>query len=1319
MGHTSFGYFCKAHRTVYYENCFNVSVYARLNNVYPFSFPARMANRLVIFIFLLVNQVFQIDGNADICAGITRGRHFVIAFTGNNDNNPTTTELSLVVVAFSDQSTTVRISSKSSSNDGPYVITFVLDARNSKRIKIPTNLLLGTTSEHSDKVIQVTATSDVSVYGLNYAPFTTDAFLAIPVNNLGLSYVAMSYESSNRWPSLFAIVGVEDETSVRIVLTAGVTIDGTSYSSGDTIQLTIHEHEVIQLVSDSEYIGGSVIETDKPVALFTGHVCASTPVSFCDTLSEQLVPVESWSSSYIYTATGSADDRSVYVIHTYYENSEVTIPGIEPVTLQVGEFWQGELQGSGVITSNQPISVLQLLRTINQNIVDPSIIQVPSEEQFSFIFGFSTPPKSGGDSEGFFNFLNIIVKSNESETILVNGEPILQNSSHSHHSIAGTPYDVYTVEVPKGEGVFFVEQSSYVDASPFSVIVYGYERDETYGYSAGLFLPNDERLLNIEPFFLREVGGEQLTVTLPCLESNEVHTENVFCRFNGDNKVDVRDEIEGNIDFTKEKEIILEWDPTNLFEVKYVGISIQVAIEGIGQDQGLIWSDDIKISGRVKNVGIFSFMPSEIPTESLDALSSFGLSSAVITLRANDKLLFHFLSSVHLKLIDSTICSSWLQSANDGDLPPCPCTDQQAAADGGFEPDENPYLEYYHPGASSCYRSGSGGSGQQCCYGSDGNILVGPPGGGTVAAYAPGGIGGTSKRSDKLIDSTICSSWLRSANVGDLPPCPCTDQQAAADRSFEPDENPSLEYYHPGASSCYRSGSGGSGQQCCYGSDGNILVGPPGGGTVDAYAPGGIGGTLKHFWFDVLPFIACCKLTSQCETYYKFRPSDDCSDYQPPRPTIGTGDPHFISLDGKEFTFNGAGEFVLAKSSLHNFTFQTRMEVLDGTDASVYTAFVLSSDMSDTIQVQRSPLNGTLILLNGEQVDLYFDGYLIRKQDFHGLRLTVNPDVTEITVRLHIGATTLIRITSEMMSFVLQLPDGFKGQTEGLLGNFNDIADDDFILPNGSSLLPNSSLKAIHFDFGLEWILDKNTSKFTYLPPSDFSTFFNPEFLPSLVFPDVDSVSEEVKLICGDSVTCLYDAVTTSSIAFANASLRDIKTFKEAKEKLIKIVSCGHPGKIENGGINGSVFLVGYTLVASCRWGFYIEGNSEITCHSNGSWSQQLPKCVAIGCGSPGSVENGVIEGNVYDVGFSISITCNEGFTLIGQASLTCLASTTWSETLPTCVENSGSGLIVAIIATVLVICGLVVIAVVVFSRRNNKLFNRQIDYEAFGQTAF
>ena len=77
----------------------------------------------------------------------------------------------------------------------------------------------------------------------------------------------------------------------------------------------------------------------------------------------------------------------------------------------------------------------------------------------------------------------------------------------------------------------------------------------------------------------------------------------------------------------------------------------------------------------------------------------------------------------------------------------------------------------------------------------------------------------------------------------------------------------------------------GSGQQCCYDDDGQLVVGPPGGGTVDLYAPIGYFGKLLHFYHDVRPFYYCCKGEfSDCREYYKHRPSDDGSRYvlQPP-----------------------------------------------------------------------------------------------------------------------------------------------------------------------------------------------------------------------------------------------------------------------------------------------------------------------------------------------------------------------------------------------------------------------------------------------------
>ena len=68
---------------------------------------------------------------------------------------------------------------------------------------------------------------------------------------------------------------------------------------------------------------------------------------------------------------------------------------------------------------------------------------------------------------------------------------------------------------------------------------------------------------------------------------------------------------------------------------------------------------------------------------------------------------------------------------------------------------------------------------------------------------------------------------------------------------------------------------------------GNLVVGPPGGGTVDLYAPTGFifGTTIAHLYHDVRPFLFCCKGEfPNCDAYYRKRPSDDGSRYnlQPP-----------------------------------------------------------------------------------------------------------------------------------------------------------------------------------------------------------------------------------------------------------------------------------------------------------------------------------------------------------------------------------------------------------------------------------------------------
>ena len=84
--------------------------------------------------------------------------------------------------------------------------------------------------------------------------------------------------------------------------------------------------------------------------------------------------------------------------------------------------------------------------------------------------------------------------------------------------------------------------------------------------------------------------------------------------------------------------------------------------------------------------------------------------------------------------------------------------------------------------------------------------------------------------------------------------CPCTVTQARLDGGFEIDIISRLDYYHNGSSVCYRSvtpSESGSGQQCCYLSDGNINLEEMGAGTADRYSPNH--SIQLHILYDVLP----------------------------------------------------------------------------------------------------------------------------------------------------------------------------------------------------------------------------------------------------------------------------------------------------------------------------------------------------------------------------------------------------------------------------------------------------------------------------------
>ena len=55
----------------------------------------------------------------------------------------------------------------------------------------------------------------------------------------------------------------------------------------------------------------------------------------------------------------------------------------------------------------------------------------------------------------------------------------------------------------------------------------------------------------------------------------------------------------------------------------------------------------------------------------------------------------------------------------------------------------------------------------------------------------------------------------------------------------------------------------------------------------------------------------------------------------------GWGDPHITTIDGRRYTFNGLGEYVLLRETATNFEFQGRTQPAPNSNATMFSAFAL------------------------------------------------------------------------------------------------------------------------------------------------------------------------------------------------------------------------------------------------------------------------------------------------------------------------------------------------------------------------------------------
>lgn len=437
-----------------------------------------------------------------------QGRDFWVTFMESLGGDETPPQLFLYAKS------EIKANIKVSSGDGSYSKNYkITDQSQTLKIEIPPLLELnaeesGTITDQ--KALHITSDADIVLSAVTIRLYSSDAFLCLPHDALGLDYRVLTYKnglniSSNAdttydTPSQFALIATEDNTMVDVKERPDSPI---LRSSGPKFRLALNKGEVYfaqAVTGRNNDLTGTEITSSKPLVVYAGHKRSSIPQevgTYRDFLCEQMLPVELWRKEAVavpeFMITKGSPYPALLRVLAAEDSTVIQFNGKPSKTLQRNEFAEYKLTEPIYVYSEKPILVMQYEHSVgsvtigNQfDLGDPFMMLVPSPLQYINQYTFESI-----ESELFTrHFINIIVgqelqKADKGHSNqLCSGEIVFTLDSKEIqpklYDIIGTDYKYAQIEVSPGPHKIY-------SSNVFGLMVYGFGQANSYGYLGGMF----------------------------------------------------------------------------------------------------------------------------------------------------------------------------------------------------------------------------------------------------------------------------------------------------------------------------------------------------------------------------------------------------------------------------------------------------------------------------------------------------------------------------------------------------------------------------------------------------------------------------------------------------------------------------------------------------------------------------------------------------------------------------------------------------------------------------------------------------------------